>query len=70
MLRALGPVFVASVALWAAIAWCFIAVRTLTGHDHIHLDTYDFGIFLLAIDGAFVAAILWHDDNERRRQDR
>ena len=65
-MREFGPALVVSVALWASIAWLFVAVRTLTGHDHIHLEAQDFGVLLLAIDGAFAAAILWHDHNERR----
>ena len=58
---------VVSVALWASIAWLFVGVRTLTGHDHIHLEAQHFGFFLLAIAGTFAGAIFWHDHNERRR---
>ena len=60
-MRALGPAFVVSVALWASIAWCLVALRTVTGHDHLHLSARDFGIYLLLIDLAFVTAIAWHD---------
>ena len=65
-MREFGPALIVSVALWASAAWVFVAVRTLTGHDHIHLDAQDFGLLLLCIDGAFAAAILWHDHNRRR----
>ena len=69
MLRALGPALVASVALWACIAWSFVGLCTLTGHDHLHLCAREFGILLLGIDAAFIAAISWHDRNQSRRLD-
>ena len=50
-----------SVALWASIAWCFVAIRTIVGHDHMHLSSREFGTYLLFIDLAFAAAIVWHD---------
>ena len=60
-IRALGPALVVSIALWASMAWCFVALRTLAGHDHIHLSAKDFGAYLLVIDFAFAAALAWHD---------
>ena len=59
--RALGPALVVSIALLASMAWCFVALRTLTGHDHIHLCARDFGAYLVVIDLAFVAALAWHN---------
>ncbi len=60
-MRALGPTLVLSFALWASLAWCFVVARTLLGHDHLHLCAREFGIYLLLIDVAFAAAIVWHD---------
>lgn len=60
-MRDLGPALVVSVALWASLAWCFVAARTLLGCDHIHLCAREFGLYLLCIDLAFMAAIVWHD---------
>lgn len=66
-MRRLGPAIVVSVALWASIGWLFLALRTLTGHDHIHLSARDFGAWLLCIDCAFVATIAWYDHIEPPR---
>ena len=60
-MRGLGPMVVITVALWASLAWCFIAARTLLGCDHIHLCAREFGVYLLFIDLGFAAAIAWHD---------
>ena len=66
-MRTLGPAFVVSVALWASLAWCFVAARTLLGRDHIHLYAREFGTYLLFIDLAFAVAIVWHDQLKQRR---
>lgn len=60
-MRMLGPAFVVSVALWASLAWCFVAACTVLGCDHIHLCARGFGIYLLLIDFAFGGALMWHD---------
>lgn len=60
-MRALGPFFVVSIALWASLAWCFFVICTATGRGRIHLSAHDLGIFLIYIDAAFAAAIIWHD---------
>lgn len=60
-MRALGPFFVVSIALWASLAWCFCVICTATGHGRIHLSAQDLGVFLVCIDAAFAAAIVWHD---------
>ena len=60
-MRVLGPAMVVSVALWASLAWCFVAARALLGCDHMHLSARDFGTCLLLIDISFGVAIIWHD---------
>ena len=52
---------IVTIALWAALAWCFVAARTVLGRDHIHLCAREFGTYLLFIDLAFAAAFVWHD---------
>ena len=65
-MRAIGPALIVTVALWASLAWCFVAARTIAGHDHMHLSSREFGAFLFVIDLAFAAAIVWQDRLKRR----
>lgn len=60
-MRIFGPPIVASVALWALLAWCFVAARTLLGCDHIHLCAREFGGYLLFVNLAFATAFVWHE---------
>ena len=66
-MRVFGPALVITVALWASLAWCFVAARTLLGRDHIHLCAREFGTYLLFIDLAFAVAIVWQDQLKPRR---
>ncbi len=59
-MRALGPAFVVSLALWSSIAWCVVALRVMAGHNHFHLSASDFGVYLLCIDLAFAVALAWY----------
>lgn len=58
---ALGPAAVVSIALWASLAWCFVAARTVLGCDHIHLSAREFGNYLLFVDLAFAVALVWYE---------
>lgn len=60
-MRALGPVFIVSLALWASLVWCYIAARTLLGCSHIQLCAREFGSYLLLIDLAFAIALVWYE---------
>ncbi len=60
-MRALGPAFVVSLALWSSIAWCIVALRVMAGHNHFHLSARDFGAYLLWIDLAFAVALAWYN---------
>lgn len=51
--------------LWAAIVWCFLALRVAAGHNHFHLSTDDFGISLLGIDLAYFVTFMWIDRQMR-----
>ncbi len=58
---ALGPAMVVSIALWASLAWCFVAARTLLGCDHIHPSARELGLYLLLVDLAFATALVWYE---------
>lgn len=60
-MRALGLAAVLSIALWASLAWCFVAARTVLGCDHIHLSAREFGVYLLFVDLAFAVALIWYE---------
>ena len=59
-MRVFGPAAVVSVALWASIAWCFVALLTMAGHNHFQLNSRHFGAYLLGIDAAFGVALVWY----------
>lgn len=59
-MRAFGPAFVVSLALWSSVVWCIIALRVMAGHNHYNLSARDFGAYLLWIDLAFAAALAWY----------
>ena len=52
--------------LWASIAWCTLAARVSTGHNHYRLSAQDFGVYLLCLDFAFAATLAWYNRMELR----
>ena len=64
-MRAITFGTVLSVLLWATIAWCLLALRVVTGHDHLHLSSHDFGASLLGLDLGFALVALWLDRRTR-----
>ena len=58
-MRVLAPLCFASVILWAALAWCTVALMVLTHTGHVDITSRDLGGSLACIDLALFAAVTW-----------
>lgn len=67
-MRAIIPVCLASVILWAALAWCTVAVIEFTHPGHLRFSPRDLGASFACIVVAFGTAVMWV--NLKLRDDR